>query len=580
VSGTFPGRLEALATAHPDRVALRDKDRGLWSQLTWRQYRDRVARTAWALWRWGLRPGDHACVLSDNRPEWLIADLAIQACGARSVGIYQTNPDTEVAWLLEHCGAGLLFAEDQEQVDKIVEGEAELPGLRTIVAFDPRGTRHYDDPRLVSWQDFLGEAPPQRWWTERLEALDPAAAAMVVYTSGTTGTPKGALLSPRNALVSAEVMAPMLGLGPEDQVLSYLPMCHVAEKIFSLYLPLHVGCVVHFGESIETVRTDLREVQPTVFLGVPRIWEKLHASVTLKMRDATWLKRSLFAWAERVGVDGGWQGWLADLLVFRPLRERLGLLRCRLPISGAAPIAPELLTWFTRAGVPILEGYGQTECGGVSHINPPGDVRVGTVGPAIPCTPCRIADDGEVLLGGDTVFVGYLHDAEATARTVVDGWLLTGDLGTLDDDGYLSITGRKKEILVTAGGKNLSPERIENVLKTSPYIKEAVALGDGRRFVGALIQVDADATMDWAARQGLGATSFEDLTSREPVRALVEGEIASANERLARVEQVRAFRLFPRELHQDNGELTATQKVRRRAVGEIWGRLVEEIYGG
>ncbi len=230
--------------------------------------------------------------------------------------------------------------------------------------------------------------------------------------------------------------------------------------------------------------------------------------------------------------------------------------------------------------MPILEGYGQTECAGVSHVSPPGDIRLGTVGPAIPCTPCRLADDGEVLLGGPTVFKGYLHDPEATAKTVVDGWLHTGDLGSLDSDGYLSITGRKKEILITAVGKNLSPERIENTLKTSPYIKEIIALGDGKRFVGALVQVDLDATMDWASRQGLGATSFEDLASRTEVVALIDRELARTNDNLARVEQVRAFRLLPRELHQDNGELTATQKVRRRAVAEIWSALVDEIYGG
>jgi long-chain acyl-CoA synthetase len=578
MSETFPGRLEALARRHPDAPALREKDRGIWIDTTWAGYRDRVARAAWALWQWGLRPGEHACILSDNRPEWLITDLAIQACGARSVGIYQTNPASEVAWLLEHCGAEILFAEDQEQIDKVVEHDAPLPSLRTLVAYDPRGTLHYSDERLVAWQDFLGDEPPEGWWLGRIEALDPDEAAMVVYTSGTTGTPKGALLSAHNALAGAEVMAPMLGLGPDDLVLSYLPLCHVAEKIFSLFLPLQVGCVVHFGESIETVRTDLGEVQPTIFLGVPRIWEKMYASVQLKMKDASWFKAALFRWAQR--TRGGWQLALADVLVYRPLRHRLGLSRCRLPISGAAPIAPELLAWFTSIGVPILEGYGQTECAGVSHLTPPGDVRKGKIGPAIACTPCQIADDGEILVSGPTVFKGYLNDPEATAKTVIDGWLYTGDLGALDADGYLSITGRKKEILITAGGKNLSPERIENVLKTSLYIKEAVALGDGQKFVAALIQVDADATVDWASRQGLGTTSFEDLVSRSEVVGLIQQEVNRVNEGLARVEQVRAFRLLPRELHQDNGELTATQKIRRRAVSEIWSELTDQIYQG
>ncbi len=583
---TLPGRLAVHAEERGDRVALREKRLGVWSERTWREYHEAVARVAHGLAALGVGPGDHVGILSDNRPEWLFADLAAQALGARSVGIYQTNPPDEVAWIANHSRCKVLICEDQEQVDKAVATRAQTPTLSHVVVIEPRGTTHYGDDRLMRWEDLdaLGatrasEAPGAH--LERLLALDPDAPAMVVYTSGTTGTPKGALLSHRNAS-SGDGLVGVLGASDADQILSYLPLCHVAEKIFSLFLPLACGAVVHFGESIETVQTDLREVSPTIFLGVPRIWEKMQAGVTLRMKDASRLKRALFASAVAHGRKPG--GALlgrvaADALVFRALQERLGLRRCRLPISGAAPIGAELLAWFHAVGIPVLEGYGQTECAGVSHVMPPDAVRLGTVGKPIPGTACRIADDGEVLVRGMGVFVGYLHDDEATRATVdADGWLHTGDIGVEDADGYLTITGRKKEILITAGGKNLSPERIENALKASPYIKEAVAVGDRKPFVGALIQVDAEAVGDWATRRQIPYSDYADLTRRPEVVALVDAAVQEANAHLARVESVRAFRLLPKELHQDDGELTATQKVRRRVVVDKHSALVDGLY--
>jgi len=371
-------------------------------------------------------------------------------------------------------------------------------------------------------------------------------------------------------------------------------LCHVAEKIFSLFLPLTTGGVVHFGESIATVQEDLRQVSPTVFLGVPRIWEKMHADATMRMRDSSGLKRRLYRYAlaagrqitsrrdrgeSRLGDSLVWR--LGDLLVFRALQEHLGMRRCRLPISGAAPISPELLQWFRSIGVAVIEGYGQTESAGISHINPPDACRLGTVGTGIPVLDCRIADDGEILIRGPNVFVGYLNQPQATADTIdAGGWLRTGDLGSIDADGYLTITGRKKEIIITSGGKNLSPERIENALKTSPYIKEAVAVGDNRKFISALVQIDYDHTGNWAMRRRIAYTSYADLVAKPPVYDLIRGEILTINESLARVEEVRAFRLLPRELNQDDGEITATQKVRRRVIARTFGDLIDSMYGG
>ncbi len=577
---TLPGRVLHFARTTPDAVALREKRMGIWQELTWLDYAKAVARMAKALADAGVGPGDSVAILSENRTVWLFADLGAQAIGALAVGIYQTNPAPDVAYILSHCGAKVLIAEDQEQVDKAIEVREETPGLQMVVVLEPRGCRRYADERLVEWSDFAKGEGDLQWLQAELAERDAGAPSMVVYTSGTTGQPKGALISANNALEISAQMVPVLNVGAHDYLLSYLPLCHVAEKIFSLFIPLTSGAVVHFGESIETVRQDLAEVSPTVFLGVPRIWEKMHASVTLKMKDSSWLKTQLFQrlLARRLKGVSKLEWLLGDQLVFRALQERLGMRRCHLPVTGAAPIAPEILQWFHAVGVQIMEGYGQTECAGVSHMNLPGNQRIGTVGRPLPLVECALADDGEILMRGPHVFCGYLHNDEATANTVVEGWLYTGDVGAIDEDGYLRITGRKKEIIITAGGKNLSPEKIENALKLSPYIKEAVAIGDRRKFVSALVQIDADATGDWAQRRGITYTSYAELSGLPEVLKLVDDEVHAANERLARVEQVRAFRLFDKELHQDDGELTATQKVRRRAVMEIHEALVEGIY--
>ncbi len=594
----LPARLRAFARNVPDRDALRVKQLGIWQPISWAQYYDNTAAVGRALHHYGVRAGDHISILSDNCPEWLYADLGAQGIGARSVGIYQTNPPEDVAYILNHSDSKVIFCQDQEQVDKVLARD-DLEQLRHIVVFETKGMRHYRDRRLVMFGDFIAKGrqllgDDTAWFDDHVDARDPDEVTMIIYTSGTTGPPKGAMLTARNALASSDEVNAKLGIGPEDTILSYLPLCHVAEKIFTFFLPLTSGVCVHFGESIYTIQKDLAEVQPTIFLGVPRIWEKVHAQVTLKMKDSSWLKRTLFEFWCRVGAgiaerrlnNGGKRTALDNLLyfmgwvmVFRALRDRIGLADCRLPVSGAAPISADLLRWFHAIGVPIYEGYGMTECAGVSHLNLPKQTRLGTVGVALPGVECQIADDGELLVRGDNVFAGYLHN-EAKTREAIDdeGWLHTGDIGSIDDDGFLQITGRKKEIIITAGGKNLSPEKIENALKMSPYVKEAVAFGDQRKFISALIQIDFDAVGDWASRRKITYTSFEDLSSKQEVVDLIRKEVKEANELLARVESVREFRLFPKELHQDDGEVTATQKVRRRAIGDIYADLIDEMY--
>ena len=596
---TLTAQLWHWAETTPDAVALRHKGKGLWREFTWRDFLLQVATTARALHHTGIKRGDFVSILADNRPEWLYVDLATQTLGGRSVGIYQTNPADEVRFIVNHSDSRLLFCEDQEQVDKAIDIRDEVK-LSAVVAFDNRGLRHYDSDFIIEWDTFLKrgqDLEPEAllsWFRDLTASMDPEEPSMVIYTSGTTGEPKGALISNANVMQLAQMSTAEFKVTPADSVLSYLPLCHIAEKIFTLFIPLTSGAVTHFGESIETVQSDLAEVSPTVFLGVPRIWERMHSRINLKMKDASWLKRSLYLWALTVGeklreakASGGasivlrLQAWLSDLAIYRPLQERLGLRRVRFAVSGAAPISPDLIGWFHSIGIQIAEGYGQTESTGVSHCNRPENIRIGTVGQIMPGMECRIADDGEILLRGPAVFCGYLHNDAATKDTIdPEGWLHTGDIGTEDTDGFLSITGRKKEIIITSGGKNLSPERLENTLKLSEFIKEAVTLGDGQKYVAALIQIEYETTSDWAQRRKLPHTSYADLVEKPEVRDLIEAEITRLNEHLARVEQIKAFRFFPKELHQDDGELTPTQKVKRKAVREIYASLIDSIYKG
>jgi long-chain acyl-CoA synthetase len=595
---TLPGRVAQWARERPDAVAIRHKDMGIWKEITWAGYFEAIDIVAHGLRALGVGAGDAVAILSENSPEWVFVDLAAQGIGACSAGVYQTNPPEDVAYVLDHSRAPIVFCEDQEQVDKVVAVRRETPTVRHVVVIDPRGTREYDDPRLMRWNDFLRLGAEARqldpaWFERELSLRDPDEPGMLIYTSGTTGQPKAVQLSSANAMRLWHEPDP-LDATADDIILSYLPLSHIAEKLFTLFIPLRVGCVVHFGESIETVQEDLREVSPTLFLGVPRIWERMHAAVTIRMKDSSRLKRRLFAHFARAGREiagrrlGGRETvldrvhWLVgDMLVYRPLQERLGLRRCRVGVSAAAPVAPELLLWFWGIGVSVYEGYGLSEASGVTHLNTRGGVRMGSVGRAVAGLECRLAEDGEVLIRGPSIFRGYLRNPEATSEMIdADGWLHTGDIGVVDDEGFLTIVGRKKEIIITSGGKNISPEKVENALKLSPYVKEAVALGDGRKYVAALVQIDYEIVSDWALRLGIGHSDYADLASRPQVQKLVREAIAEANDHLAKPEQVRAFRILPKELHQDDGELTPTRKVRRRFVVEKFSGLVQSVYGG
>jgi len=570
VSGpaTLPACLLHHARERPSDVALRKKDLGRWQEWTWADYEQRVARVAAGLRACGIKPGDRIAIQSENRPEWLVADIAGQAIGAIVVGVYPTSPAAELEYVMSHSGAKLLIAEDEEQVDKAVAVRGNLSDLHDVFVVDPRGVA---DDAARRW-DELERVEPLDLDAVSAE-LDPEATAIIVYTSGTTGPPKGAMLSHANMLYAARIFRDAYGTKPDDEVLSYLPLCHIAERLFSVLGALEAGYVVNFGAGGESFSADMREVQPTVFLGVPRVWEKMLASVEVRMADASWVKR--MAWRAALARGGA----LGHLLAFRALREKLGLLRVRAAISGAAPIAPQVLEFFARIGVHVREGYGQTEGTAVATATPAGGIRIGTVGTPLPEVELRIADDGEIVVRSPGVFKGYFRDEAATAQTVdPDGWLHTGDVGELDADGYLTITDRKKDIIITAGGKNVSPSEIENKLKVSPYVREAIVVGDRRKYLTALIGIELDTVADWAGRRGVTFTTYGDLAAKEPVRELIGEWVERVNGELAQVERVKRFSLLRKELDHEDGQLTATQKVKRAAIAQEFADEVEALY--
>nr|WP_042184183.1 AMP-binding protein [Kibdelosporangium sp. MJ126-NF4]CEL16130.1 Long-chain-fatty-acid--CoA ligase [Kibdelosporangium sp. MJ126-NF4]CTQ94056.1 Long-chain-fatty-acid--CoA ligase (EC 6.2.1.3) [Kibdelosporangium sp. MJ126-NF4] len=584
---TLPARLLELAATHPKDVALRHKHWGRWRETTWADYASQVARTAAGLRQLGVVAGSRVAIHAENRPEWVIADLAVQGLGAVSVGIYPTSPAAEIEYLLAHASVSVLITEDEEQLDKVLAVRDALPNLEHVVVIDPRGVR---TEGILTFTDLL--ADDDGTYPAAVSSLDPSAPAILVYTSGTTGPPKGAVITHANLVASGRTFVDALGAGPRDEVLSYLPLCHIAERLISVIDAVWAGSTVNFGEGGESFPHDLRDVQPTVFLGVPRVWEKMMAGVEIRMSDASRLKRLAYGTCLRQGrriaprrmtgrstpLDKLVLG-LCEILVFRPLRRKLGMSRVRVPLSGAAPIAPRVLEYLWAIGIPVLEGYGQTENTAICTLTPVGDVRLGTVGRALPGVEVRVADDGEILTRSAGVFHGYLNDPAASAATVdPDGWLHTGDVGELSDDGFLTITDRKKDIIITAGGKNISPSEIENLLKVSPYVREAVVIGDRRKYLTALIGIELDTVGNWATRRDLAYTTYADLSDKPEVYALIRTVVGAANKELSQVEQVKRFLLIGKELDHEDGELTATQKVKRSAIESRFQAEIEAMY--
>jgi long-chain acyl-CoA synthetase len=601
---TIPSLFLDTARAHATGVALRRKRLGIWCDMGWPEYLERVRLAALGLRALGLERGDRVAIIGENAPEWVIADVATQCAGGVSVGIYTTNSWQQCRYVVTHSEARFLVLEGEEQLDKWLRFRADAPRLQRVIVWDMKGLREFDDPALLPFEDLiqLGKEALDRQDRagDPLEAMAaevrPEDPALIIYTSGTTGEPKGASLTHANvAWTSAAFMGadPALRLGPGDDVLSFLPLCHVYERMISVWGQLRTGYTVNFVERPETVAHNLREVAPTFAHGVPRLWEKFAAAVNLRLADADRFKRASARLALRIGearADRVLAGRpvplalavayrAAYLLVLRKIKERLGLHRARVAATGAAPIAPEVLRFFHALSIPLCEGYGMTETSCIISFTPTDGIRPGWVGRVLPGMEARIAADGEILVRGPNVFAGYHRDPAATAAAIEpDGWLHTGDIGEMSDDGYLRIVDRKKDLIITAGGKNIAPQYIENKLKFSPYITDAVVIGDQRPFVSALIVLDEDNVAKFARDHRVPYSTYAELADREEIRRLVQGEIDAVNRQLSRVESVRGFRILPKRLHQEDGDVTPTLKVKRAAVQHTYHELIESMY--
>jgi len=599
-SETFPAAFRRRCRESASAIALREKRFGVWHEHTWADYYDRARAFGLGLVALGLEPGDRVAIHSEDRPEWLFAEIGVICVGASSLGIYPTSPASEVEYLLAHSGARFLVAEDQEQVDKALAVADRCPALERIICIDPKGLRGYHDRRLLPYPEVerlgreLAAAEPDRF-ERSIDERGLREIPMLVYTSGTTGPPKGAMLSGNSLAHAVAIAAQTWNATTNDRILSYLPLCHVAEKLFSIHIPIATGASANFAESVDTVPQNLREVKPTIFLGVPRIWEKMAAGVAIRARDTDPLKRATFRiwlavgrrlaneWIKARGrYPFPWNvvyliGWL---LFYGPLQEKLGLSRCHTPVSGAAPIAPDVLRFFHSIGIHIREAWGMTENAATGIITPANDVLIGSVGTATMGAEVRIADDGEILFRSACVFDGYYKDPETSRRTIDDdGWLHTGDVGSIDEAGHVRITDRKKDLLITSGGKNVAPSEIENMLKASPYIREACVIGDRRPYLVALIGVERDTVADWATRRRISFTTYRDLTEKQEVVELIADEVRRVDRDLSMPEQVKKFRLLPKELDHEGGELTATQKVKRASLTESFRDLIDDMYG-
>ncbi len=594
---TLPQMLREQARRQPGAIAIRQKDFGIWKPLTWSDYWRRACRVGLGLRALGLGVGGRVAIVSENRVEWLLTQLGAGTVGGVAVGVYSTSPAEEMGYVLEHADVELVVCEDQEQTDKVLQVADRLPLLRRIVMMETKGLRSYgpaERERIVTYAEV--EADGARREASELATLNAVLdsqrlddTGLMIYTSGSTGKPKGAMLSYRNMRGVAPGIADRLSMDARTVHLSYLPLCHVAEQMLSTFVPLYLGSQVNFGESIRTVQEDLREVAPTIFLGVPRIWEKLHASISIKMQEAGRVQRWLYQRAlarcapflekspAQYSAGERLTHALWYWLVLRALQNFIGLRRVRVAMTGAAPIPPDVVRYFRNLGVPLLEVYGLTESAGMIFGQHPDRVKVGTVGEPILGVEWKMGEAGELLVRGDMVFQGYYKNAQATADTVRDGWLHTGDV-VAEQDGRVRIVDRLKDIMITAGGKNLTPSEIENAVKGSPYVKECIVIADGRRFVSALIQLEFDTVGKWAESRRIAFTHFRSLAESAQVRELVQQEVSRANAGLAPVAQIKRFHLLTKELDHDDGEVTATMKVRRASIYRTYAAEIEKLY--
>ncbi len=594
---TVPAKFKNAVAKYGDRVALRQKKFGLWHDVSWNLYYETVEQVACALISLGLEKGDRVAIIGDNCPEWVFAEMGIQCAGAAAVGIYATNAWQQVEYVIQHSEAKVFFVENEEQLDKWLMFRDTLFSLRKVVVWDTEGLRHFNDPMVMTFDELLelgrrlvDQHPGLS--DQRIAGITADDVSVLIYTSGTTGPPKGAMLTHANCTWMGRVITMANPMGESDEIMSFLPLCHIFEQLFTVLGHITAGYVVNFIESPDTVADNMIEISPTVGHAVPRIWEKYFSAIQIRISDATWFKRLAYFLALQIGKKKAalqinfkpvpahlkLLHQLAYFAVFRKLKKRMGFDRMRVAYSGAAPIAPDILHFFQAIGVNLIEGYGQTEGTGVTTLSRMGRAKFGKVGQPLSGVELKIAEDGEILVKSPGVFKGYFKNPTGTADALKDGWLHSGDIGELDEDGYLKITDRKKDIIVTVGGKNITPQYIENKLKASVYVNDAVVIGDRRKYLTCLIMIDEDNVVKYAQDNKVQFATYKDLTQNAEIRKLIQREVDSVNESLSRVEQIKKFKILPKKLYEEDGEVTPTMKVKRKFVNQAFGDLIEAMY--
>ena len=600
---TIPRLFRNAVAQRGNQVFLRQKSFGLWQSVTWRELAEIVREIGLGLIELGFEPGERASILGNTEQEWLFSDLGVLCAGGVSSGIYPTDAASQVEYLMRDSDSVHLFVEDEEQLDKVLEIRERLPGLRKIIVWDMEGLRDLDDPQVISLQQLrefgrarisrLGPVAADAQWQARIELRGPQDLAILIYTSGTTGRPKGAMLSHHNVVYTIRGYNTLIAQDETDERMCFLPLCHVAERLGGAYFAMYTGTKLNFVENPETIPENVREIAPTVFLAVPRIWEKFYSGVMIALSEATMLEKLAYRLAIGIGmhmvaryeagltISPGWRAlhWLARRLVLDNARKLIGIHRCRYLVSGAAPISPDLVRWYMALGVPMLEVWGQTEACGASTGMPIERIKPGMIGTATTYNEVSVSAEGELLVRGENVFMGYLNQPEKSAEAIdADGWLHTGDLGHCDADGYFKISDRLKDIIITSGGKNITPSEIENQLKFSPYITDAVVIGDRRPYLVCLIMIDQENIEKYAQDHDIPFSNYVSLCRAPEIQKLVEGELARVNQQFARVEQVKKFRLIEKKLTAEDEELTPTMKLKRKLVHQKYAELIDAMY--
>jgi long-chain acyl-CoA synthetase len=594
---TLPQYLLKNAREHPSASALREKEKGIWQEWSWADYLGHVRAFALGLVSLGFGRDDKLAILSDNRPQVYAAMVAAQVVGGIPVPVFQDAIAREIQYVIDHADATIVFAEDQEQVDKILELKGSLPKVAKLIYEDPKGLRHYADPLLMSLEKLEelgrkldGERPGL--FEELVRSTKSEDVALICYTSGTTGAPKGAMISHANLVSAIEGILQVEHYGRTDQMLAYLPPAWIGDTFWSLAGSLIVGCTVNCPERPETVLENLREIGPHFIVAPPRIWENLVSTVQVKMGDASWVKRRLYTWLMPAGEEAARRTMekqplslrlrilraLGEFLVFAPLRDHLGFRRTRYAYTGGAPLGPEIFLFFRSLGINLKQVYGQTEAGGVSCVQRDGDIKLGTVGKPFPNTEVRLTETGEVISRSPCVFVGYYKNPEATTETLRDGWLYSGDAALFDPDGHLIVIDRAKDVTALADSTKFAPQYIENKLKFSPYIREAVAVGQDRPYVGAMINIDMENVGKWAERRQIAYTTYTDLAQKPEVYDLIAEEVERVNRDLPEGTRINKYLLLHKELDPDDEEVTRTRKVRRGFVAKKYADIIQALY--